>query len=202
MPNRHSPCPQHLRPAALLLLVLAFAGAALVSGCQTTRIISSHGGPMPPKPRPMPPQPVGIVPTRMAFLVGVKPEDSNGNNYPDLIVVAVYLFAPPYGPAISAEGSFTFSMYARGQIGLPGVEPIARWERDAEAARAAMFRAPVGPGYQFRLSLLETIGDVYPLREANLVCRFEPAGGADPFRSDSVRTIQIGRGRANAMARP
>jgi hypothetical protein len=198
MPSPARSSSSRLAAAAIALGLLLCTPA----GCTTERIIRSEGGPLPPEPRPLPAVPAGVVPTQMAFVVGSKPQDANGNGFPDLVAVTVYLFAPPHRAAIEGDGTIVVSMYAMGQFGQPDVEPLAVWTRGGAELQAARVRALYGLGYQFQLSLLEGGSDVFPLSQVDLVCRFEPLDGSPPIHSTGVRTIQIGRRRARALAGP
>ncbi|MHC5029034.1 MAG: hypothetical protein ACYTGR_19970 [Planctomycetota bacterium] len=177
------------RSAALLCLLLA------AGGCETERVAFSEGSrPMPPEPRRAPATPADAPANEMAFLVGQKPQDTNGNGYPDTIQATVILFASPHPTSVMREGDFHFDLYARGASADPKARPIAQWHYDREAAMGLVAAAQYGPRYQFRLSLQEARrSDVLPLTRADLLCRFEAADGGAPVRSSGVRSLQLGK---------
>ena len=172
-----------------MFLALATAGCApeITTGTSTVR-------PMPPDPRPAPETPADAVVSRMVFAVGSKPEDTDGNSYPDRIDATVMLFAPPHPSPVFAEGSFEISLYSSGASGKPGAKPLAHWSIAGEALQRAKHRTTIGPQYRLSLSLLDSGSDQYSLALADLVCTFQPEGGASPsVVSDGVRSIQIGK---------
>lgn len=167
-----------------------------VVSCKTSSVTSSDGRPLPPVPHEAAPAPAGAQANTMAFFVSSKPDDSNGNGFPDLIKVTVALFAQPHPTAVQASqgGSFVFTLFPQGQTGLPGVKELGMWSLEGDAVTRALARAQYGPCYQFRLSLLESAGGEFlQLDRADLVCRYVPPGEAQVVRSDGVRTIQVGR---------
>lgn len=170
---------------ACILIVLA--------GCQTERVITSDGRPLPPPPRPAPPPPPSAKANRMAFFVGQKPDDTNRNGYPDLISTTVMLVSSPHPTPIRQDGAFVFEMYPPGRYGSRDAKPIVSWRLEGEAVRRAEAIALAGPCYQFQLSLLAVGGDVLEFDRGDLICRFEPADGSPVVVSDGVRTIQLGR---------
>jgi hypothetical protein len=166
----------------------------LVAAACTTKVTTSDGRPIPPDPRPAPPAPVGQQINAMAMRVGSKPADANGNGYPDLIPVEVYLYAEPHPTSFHPnDGAFEFELYPLGQ-GYDESEPLARWRLEGEVVEDARMRHALwGAGYAFRLSLLDSSGtDLYPLMAANILCRFEQGEG-EPVRSRGEHTIRIGR---------
>lgn len=185
------------RAAAWMLLV---AGACvLMSGC-STEVTTSDGRPMPPEPKSSPPPPVNAEPNAMALLVGLKPTDSDGNGYPDLLTVQAYLYAKPHPTSLYEPGEFVFELYRQGKSSRTG-EPIASWRfSSAEAEAAQSYSRLFERGYTFKLSLHEAGTDRLPLTTANLIGRFEPADGDAPVESTGVRVIQIGRGDTTALA--
>lgn len=175
------------------LLCVLIVAAANLTGCQVERVSSSDGRPLPPPPREAPVPPPAAKANQMAFFVGTKPDDTNGNGYPDLIAVTVMLVAAPHPTPIRQDGSFVFMLYEAGSLGQPQAKPLAVWRREGVEIRRAMARALAGPCYQFQLSLLESGGDRLLFDSADLVCRFEPADGSAAVQSTGVRTIQLGR---------
>jgi hypothetical protein len=171
-------------PAALLL----------AAGCQTEKVVSSDGRPMPEKPRPAPRVPAGAQPNTMTLVVSPRPEDADGNGYPDRIQVASSLFSVPHPTPMTAEGAFVFTLFRHGEARQPGAEPIAEWRFEADQVRAARGNVLYGTAYRFSLSLLEVGSDrISPVR-ADVRGRFEPAdGGPVVHSSDEVRLVQLGR---------
>ena len=161
----------------------------LGGGCQTTKVHSSDGRAMPPKPQRAPRVPAGAKANRIAMMVGAKPQDSNGNGYPDLIRVTTYLFSEPHPTPIREEGTFVFELYP---AGLTDSEQdlIARWRLGPEELKRAQSVDLPGVCYAFSLGLLEVRSDALPLMMANLACRFEPADGRAPVRPQSVHALQ------------
>jgi hypothetical protein len=175
------------------LALFVFALALTLCSCQTERITTSDGRPLPPEPSPVQAPPPGLKVDRMVFMVGSKPDDTNGNGYPDSIKASVALFSLKHPTSIREDGSFVFTMYQPGRINTPNVKPLGEWRIAGPALAQTMDMAQYGPFYRFQLSLLEVGDDRLPLERADLVCRFEPADGSPPITSDGVRTIQIGR---------
>ncbi len=164
-----------------------------VMGCEsTTRIVTSDGRPMPSRSHQIPDTPKGVRANQLALLVSPKPEDSNGNGYPDLIRTTVYLFSQPHPGSIEEAGDLVFTLSRPGRSGVAGVAPLGEWRIEAEQMASHRGQAAFGPGYQVSLSLLTQINDRMPVTRADLVCRFEPADGSPPIVCQGVRTIQIG----------
>lgn len=140
--------------------VLLAAATFLASGCNST-----------PRRGPKHAQPDGVRPTQL--LPSVKfAEDTDGNGYYDTIDVVLYAFSAQYPDAsIYVPGTFSFRLIARdGRV-------IRQWPFGPESAAAAVRRGPVGPGYEFRLSLLEGAGDRVEEPSAELTATFTPTGG-------------------------
>jgi hypothetical protein len=176
----------------VLFSIWLLAMLTILVGCQTERVTTSDGRPMPRKPTAAPRTPDDAQVNRMAFMVSSKPEDTSGNGYPDLILVTVALFSLPHPISIHADGVFEFALYERGRARDPNAAPLAEWRMEGEAVRQAHAVAGYGPCYQFGLSLHDAGGDVFPLTSADLRCTFHPADGSPPVQSDGVRSIQIG----------
>jgi len=171
--------------AAMALVCVLFAGCS-------TEVTTSDGRPMPPPPREGPPPPTEADVNAMAMLVGLKPSDSDGNGYPDLITVQTYLYAKPHPTSLYESGAFVFELYPQGESVRAG-EPIATWRfGNAEAKSARSYSRLFERGYTFKLNLQDAGGDRRPLTTANLVGRFEPADGREPVEARGVRVIQIG----------
>jgi hypothetical protein len=133
----------------------------------------------------------------MMFMVGSKPDDTNNNGFPDAIRASVALFSQEHPTALREDGAFVFTLYPQGQSDIADAQPIAQWRVEGQVAAQSMSLAQYGPCYQFTLSLLDPesgseSGDRLPLDRADIRCTFEPTGGATPFSSAGVRTIQIG----------
>ncbi|UCD76486.1 MAG: hypothetical protein JSV91_06090 [Phycisphaerales bacterium] len=176
-------------------------------GCETTKVQSSDGRPLPPEPRPAPRTPADALANAIALRVGAKPIDTNGNGYPDLIQVEAYLFSEPHPTPTYEDGAFVFTLHHRGQTDRPDALPIAEWRIEGEVLESCKgISSLFGPAYTFGLSLMDAGGDEYPLCGADLSCRFEPADGRPPVDGKGVRSLQIGRRSANpdrlAGARP
>jgi hypothetical protein len=174
--------------------------ALLLTACQTERITTTtEGGVSHTRTQPVaaPATPAGAKANKMAFFVGQKPDDSNGNGYPDLISITVLLFSTPHPTAILQPGQFMFTLYPQGTINDPGVKPLGMWRIDGPRVQAAQAVTLGGPCYQFQLSMLDPQAgfktDRLPLDQADLVCEFLPADGSPPVQCDGVRTIQIGK---------
>jgi hypothetical protein len=178
--------------AVLLLITL--------QGCasEVTTTTASITRPLPPDPRPAPVTPASAQPTRMVFAVGSKPDDTDGNSFPDRIDATVMLFAPPHPSPVFVDGTFELALFASGTSGQPNVKPIAQWTISGEALERAKHHTTIGPQYRLALSLLDVGTDQYTLALADLTCTFIPAPGTGgtPVTSDGVRSIQIGRAAA------
>ncbi len=169
------------------------SAAGFLVACQTDKVTTSDGWPLPPEPRATPVPPAGIKADRMAFMVGSKPDDTDNNGYPDAIRASVALFSTEHPTALREDGAFEFILYQQGQSETPGSKPIAQWRIEGEALRPSLAMAQYGPCYQFILSLLATpSGDKLPIERADMICRFEPADGSATVQSMGVRSLQIG----------
>jgi hypothetical protein len=182
-------------------LCLCASVAFLLCSCQTERVSSSDGRPLPPAPLPAQPVPAGTKADRMVFMVGSKPDDTNGNGYPDSVKATVALFSLQHPTSIRQDGAFVFTMYSPGQSTTPEIKPLGLWRIEGDTLNKTMDLAQYGPFYRFQLSLLDVGDDRLPLERADLVCRFEPSDGSTPVKCDGVRTIQIGRRAATIAGR-
>jgi hypothetical protein len=166
------------------MIPIALAAAVLPQACVT------EGKAPPPQPRPLPEQPRGIFADRLVRTVGI-PEDTDRNGLSDLIPVTVYLFNDQYVAPLALPGRFTFRL-----TDASGEQELARWEYDQAAAERARRNFMVGPGYTFRLSLLDVRPAVpgagpperLPTREPLLFITFTPAEGppVDPRTGTTV----------------
>ena len=190
-----------------ILYALCFMLCALLfSGCQTDRITTSDGWPLPPEPTAMPVPPASLKADCMVFSVGAKPDDTNNNGFPDAIRASVALFSTTHPTALREDGEFVFMLYQQGRSMTPDNQPIAQWRMSGETIRHAQSMAMYGPCYLFTLSLLDPAArvnssdgsrpagapDHLPLDRADMICRFEPTDGSPAVQSSGVRTIQIG----------
>lgn len=189
-------CLHHRRPMRTIAagVALMLLSCVIQFGCETERVVTSDGRPLPEPPRAVPDAPPTARVNRMALMVGSKPEDSNGNGYPNLIRATVALFAHPHPTSVRAEGIFVFTLWGPGDVGRPHATPIAQWRVEPEDVRRVVANAIYGPAYLFQLDLTAaTGGDQFQLASADLRCAFHPADGGAPVTSDGVRSIQIGR---------
>lgn len=179
--------------AAVVVLISTTAGC-------TSSVTTSDGRPMPPVPHAAPQTPSDSKPNAMAMLVGFKPTDTDGNNYPDLITVQTYLYSRPHPTSIYDDGAFVFELYKAGGTAR-NEKPLLTWRFEkADVDNARMYSRLFERGYTFKLSLLEHGSDRLPLTTGNLIGRFEPADGSEPIRCVGVRTIQIGKAGGSATA--
>ncbi len=178
---------------ATALPVIAIALLVACAGCQTERVRTSDGRPMPPEPRPARPAPEGLA-ARHMYLQPFPPIDGDGNGYPDIIPIETRLWADLRFASLEADGVFVFTLFRRGEARRPGARPIAEWRLTGETIEAGRAQSALGVRYLFRLNLLESTTDRLPPTQADLRGRFEPANGAPVVRTrDEVRPVQIGR---------
>ena len=125
-----------------------------------------------------------------------RPRDTNGNGFPDLIEIRGYLFSSgPHPMPFYEDGAFVFELFLAGQSDVADAEPINAWRIAGSELDAAKAGADwVGPCYVFRVSMLEgeTPADEYPLLNADLKVRFEPADGRPAVVRRDVHRLQIG----------
>ncbi|MHC4219474.1 MAG: hypothetical protein ACYSU7_13600 [Planctomycetota bacterium] len=176
-----------------VLVVAAALGSLGMAGCTKTRTTGGYYRPLPPEPRPIQLAPADARANALVINVSAAPLDTNGNGYPDLIYATAHLFDTRYPPAIREEGAFMFRLYASGQAGEPGVEPIRSWRIEGDGVDQAQARSAFGECYYFRLSLLDGGTDKLPINMADIMCWFEPADGSDPTYAGEVTSIRIGR---------
>lgn len=151
------------------------AAAALLTGCVSAE----------PADRPPPKQP-SWAKTTDVFVSSGFPEDTDGNAYLDTMAVTMYLFDGQFpGASIRVPGSVSFVlMTSEGS-------PLGRWDLTEQQTAASARPMPPGPGYVFKLSLLDHGTDKLDSRVAELAATFTPTGGK-PVRA-KVLTITLGR---------
>ena len=153
---------------------------------------------MPPKPRSAPVTPFAAVPNSMTLLVSYKPEDTDGNGFPDLIRAAAALFSQPHPTPVFADGTFVFTLFRLGEARVADATPIGEWTFTPEEVARARTRDLYGPSHSFSFSLIDSGGDRLPPSRGDLRGRFEPAnGGPTVYSSDEVRAVLLGRGDPN-----
>jgi len=154
--------------------------SALVFGCVTD-------GPIPrPAPRGPATQPVGIVPSIVDLAATRYARDSDKNGYADEVEATAFLFAPPHDTPITAAGEFHFSL-----VRLEG-QPFATWAFTPEQSAAVIEKLLPGPGYRFRLGILDQASDVFASEDMHLRCEFRPATGT-PIQGRSPIRITLGQ---------
>ncbi|MBX3383996.1 MAG: hypothetical protein KF864_10865 [Phycisphaeraceae bacterium] len=132
-------------------------------------------------PPPSEPRPGGL------FMATNLPDDSDGNGYPDTFVVTVYIFdQSPYPRSVAIAGSFEFRL-----VNTSG-EVVRAWRIPPETARRAQISAAPGPGYTFRMSLLEDGGtDRLPKQSVDVIGAFTSMEGQRVQAKPN--TLSIGR---------
>jgi len=180
------------------------AGLLACTGCQTERVSTSDGRPMPPKPRDPPRVPSGAQANAVALLPAAKPQDTNGNGFPDLLLVDAYLFSEPHPSPLHEQGSFVFALYHEGQVDRENAEPIAEWRVEGPALERCRAVTLWGRGYSIPLSLLDGSpgGEKFPVIATTLTCRFEPVDGREPIEPRGVYSIQLGSQLASGSSSP
>lgn len=165
---------------ASTVLSAAVATSVLLGGCVSD-------GPAPrPAPRPPAVQPSGIMPSVVDVAATRYARDSDKNGFADEINATAFLFAPPHNTPITVGGSFTFTAKK-----LDGTD-FATWKFDQGQAKAAIEKLLPGPGYRFRLSMLDRGTDQMDSEDVQLWCEFTPEGG-EPIRSRSPIRVTIGK---------
>lgn len=136
--------------------------------------------------RPPAAQPSGAVVSVVDLAATRYARDSDKNGYADEVNATAFLFAPPHETPIVVPGEFRFSL-----LKLDGTMK-ATWTFDADKAGAAVERLLPGPGYRFRLSLLDYGPDTFPSEDMQLWCVFRPVEG-DPVQSRSPIRVTVGQ---------
>lgn len=165
----------------------------MLAACETSRVSSGVARPTPAVPHDPPDVPADAEVNRMAFMVGSKPLDTDGNGFPDRIEATVTLFAAPYPTPLWSDGRLVVGMYLKGQARDGEHPPVVEWAFEGDEFARARAMSRVGRQYRLSLSLYDTGTDRFPFGEVDLVCRFEPADGGAPVLCEGVRSIQIGR---------
>lgn len=204
LPKRTTTIP-HINIRSRAILAVLMLPLAHLPGCASEVISSTTTRPLPPPPHAAPVTPADAPISEMAFAVGSKPVDSDGNGFPDTIEATVLLFASPHPTPTFGEGRLEIAMYSSGTSSKPGAKPLATWTIAGEALEHAKRTSPIGPHYWLSLNLLDSGTDQYPLSMADLVCTYIPESSAaeengaaattaaKPVTSNGVRSIQIGR---------
>lgn len=162
-------------------LVMTLLAAAILASC-----VTDNGGTRPQPDRP----PQGIKPAMLSLLVTADFRDTDGNELRDTALAYVYLFGddPRYASSISAQGEFTFVMFA-----TTG-ERLAEWRFSPEQTAKAVADSPLGPRFEFLLDLRAIGRENLPVRQASLGCTFKPADG-NPIAARDTIPVTVGRTR-------
>lgn len=167
-------------PARFLAAAGLVAGLAAATGCV-------NDGPKPRQTvRPPAAQPSGAVVTVVDLAATRYARDSDKNGYADEVNATAFLFAPPHETPVVVPGEFRFSL-----LKLDGTVQ-ATWSFDAAKSQAAVERLLPGPGYRFRLSLLDYGPDTFPSEDMQLWCVFRLTEG-DPVQSRSPIRVTVGQ---------
>lgn len=173
--SRPAQGPRRSTARRAVLPVAAALAAILVAACVSDE----------PRDRPLPKQPDWAKPSDLLVSVSF-PEDTDGNGYLDTTGVTAYVFDEQYPLApIQVPGAFSFILLTTDGVTL------ARWDMSAQETTAAVRPMRTGPGYVFRLNLLDKGGDRTDARNAELVSVFTPVTGK-PVRAKSL-TVTLGR---------
>jgi hypothetical protein len=153
--------------------LILIAWAALLVGCVSDEPQKKLG-----------PQPANVQPSRLGVWATL-PEDTDSNGYLDTVDVTVYVSSDAYAAPIAVPGSFEFKL-----IGKSGKD-LAKWDIPEAKAAQAMRRMGVGPGYIFRLSVLEAGNDRVEAQAVNLAAEFRPKTG-EPVHAP-LTALQFGK---------
>lgn len=146
--------------------------------------------PVEDKPNAMPEkQPEWVQPSRI-LVASQLPEDSDLDGYIDTIPVTLYLFDERYPFAISKPGSFVF------RVSIPGGKQLAEWTMDEGTTQSAMRKLRPGPGYLFKLNLIEGGGEVRQATPAELTVFFRPSDGGPELKSQGATAFRLGKAGA------
>ena len=162
-----------LRNAALL------AACVAMTACATDRSTRGKIG-QPPSDA----QPAHLVVSVLGKIL-----DSNENGFPDTIVVVVNVLTRVHPVPFTPPGTFVFRLEDdSGQVRV-------RWELDEEATLSARRPATfIGPGYVFRLSILDQMSDSMPPTSLSLTATFLPTVG-EQTESSGPKYVLFGRDR-------
>ncbi|MFN9992217.1 MAG: hypothetical protein ACK54H_02635 [Phycisphaerales bacterium] len=128
--------------------------------------------------------PVGARVTTM-WLATTPPQDSDGNGCPDLIDVSMYLFAEPHPIPLQQPGTLLFKL-----VSASG-EELASWQLAEEAVASGSASLPAGPGYLFRLNILDRGSDKLPRQQAEILATFTGRDGTVVRQRSS--TFKVGK---------
>ena len=163
--------------AGRTLAAFALGLSAAFAGCVTD-------GPIPrPAPRGPAAQPAGIVPSIVDLAATRYARDSDKNGYADEIEATAFLFAPPHDTPITVPGEFGFSLTR-----LDG-RAFAKWVFTPEQSAAVIEKLLPGPGYRFRLRILDHASDVFPSEDLQLRCEFRPTAGGGGRSRAAARSV-------------
>ncbi|MBC7834379.1 MAG: hypothetical protein H7Y88_04670 [Phycisphaerales bacterium] len=146
----------------------------------------SDDRPFPEPPRAVPTQPPGITPTTLLISASQFPADSDRNGFADTIEITAYLFAEQHRAPLAVPGTFRFALLD------PASAPLAEWEFDQAQSTAQARVFMPGPGYSFRLNMLDVATDRLPATQARLMAFFTPTGSATAIEPRSATTIVVG----------
>lgn len=119
------------------------------------------------------------------WLATTLPQDSDGNGYPDLFDVSMYMFAEPHPIPLQQPGRLSFKL-----VGVGGKE-IATWDLSEDAVAAGSATLPAGPGFFFRLNLLDRGSDAIPRQQAEIFAVFNGRDGTVVRQRSS--TFKVGK---------
>lgn len=179
--------PRSVGAGIVRLGALGCSVAALLSGGCVTETREA-----PPKishSRPSKPvKPAGIRPEQMMLSAGVA-TDTDGNAYPDLVPVVVYLFGDSnrYALPLEERGVFEFRL-----IGSES-GPLGRWVFPEQEVERAIGDSAAGKCYRFGLKMADG-RDVIEGQTASLRAVFEDSETGRRIESLGTVTIRMGVG--------
>lgn len=135
-----------------------------------------------------PSRPAGVVPEQMTLSAGA-PSDSDGNLFPDMIPVVVFLFGDTrrYELPITAKGTFEFFL-----AGPDGAE-LGHWVFAPDDAARAVGETMAGKCYRFALRMAPD-RDRMSSRPASLRAIFTNSETNERVFSPGTTTIRVGAG--------
>jgi hypothetical protein len=139
------------------------------------------------EPKPQVPDAPKDIRITTLWLATTLPQDSDSNGYSDLFEISMYLFAEPYPIPVLRPGKLNFKLVlADGTV-------VTEWNLDEAGVAAASTRLSVGPGYIFKLNLLDRTSDKLPRQQAEIVGTFTAADGTVVHqRSPTIKVGKIG----------